>query len=523
MEKAALLSVSDKTGVVDLARCFAEQGYTLLSTSGTLHCLRESGLEVLSIADYTGQAEILDGRVKTLHPKIHAGLLARRDDPGHLRELKDSGIIPIDAAVINLYPFIEKLKEKGGDAPLAEMVEYVDIGGPTMLRSAAKNLTGVAAIVDPSDYPRVIEALREHGSVPLELRLFLAEKVFRVLADYNLQIAKYISSKSGSGATAGVVLEKVADLRYGENPHQEAGFFRELRAVPSWNLLSGKALSYNNLLDLDAGLSLIRSFVAAAGSDQGQAPTVALLKHLNPCGLAQADSALEALCRAQAGDPRSHFGGIVAVSVEVDAALAEKIAESFYELVVAPGFSEEALSILTRKQALRLIAYDVDAYPESRYQDQREIRSVEGGVLLQQHDVASSKLSAEMVVSEAQPDQHMLRELEFVWLSCRHVKSNAIAISKERSLIGVGAGQMSRVDSAELAVARATFHGHDMKGSVAASDAFFPFPDALEGLADAGVVAVVAPGGAKRDDDVIAAANKKGIVLLYAPTRHFRH
>lgn len=523
MEKAALISVSDKTGVVDLARCLAEQGYSLLSTSGTLQCLRESGLEVLSIADYTGQAEILDGRVKTLHPKIHAGLLSRRDDPAHQKELKDSGIIPIDIAVINLYPFIEKLKEKGASASLAEMVEYVDIGGPTMLRSAAKNITGVAAVVDPDDYPRVMETLREHGSIPLELRLILAEKVFRILADYNLQIAKYLSSKTGSGATEGIVLEKVADLRYGENPHQEAGFFRELRVEPSWRQLSGKDLSYNNLLDLDAGLNLIRSFVTVEGSGQQQSPTVALLKHLNPCGLAQADSALEALCRAQAGDPRSHFGGIVAVNVEVDKSLAEKIAESFYELVVAPGFSEAALSVLTKKQALRLICYDVCAYPGSIHRDLREIRSVEGGVLLQQHDLASAKLSVDMVVSQAQPDEQMLRELEFVWLSCRHIKSNAIAIGKDRSIIGVGAGQMSRVDSAELAVARATFHGHDLRGAVAASDAFFPFPDALEGLADAGVVAIVAPGGAKRDDDVIAAANKKGIVLLYAPTRHFRH
>lgn len=511
MKRGALLSVSDKTDIGLIGRVLQNHGFTLLSTSGTLEALRSAGLDVVSIAEYTGQPEILDGRVKTLHPKIHAGLLARRDDPAHMAELERNGILPIDVAVVNLYPFSDTLARKGSNAPLGDMIEMIDIGGPTMIRAAAKNITGVTAIIDPTDYPAVIEELAKPEGISAHLRLKLAEKVFRVLSQYNSEIATYLGEKEGTGTSAGLILRKEEDLRYGENPHQSGVFYRfEGAKVASWIQLSGKTLSYNNYLDLDASLRLARSF----GKSQ---TVVALIKHCNPCGVAIADSVEEALTRAQACDPRSHFGGIVASNVEVTLASAQNVVDSFYEIIVAPSFEPAALELLKTKKHLRLVQY----YPE--YFPKYEYRSVEGGLLKQEVDTAETTLGVELLASSPVPTPIQLQQLEFAWACVRHVRSNAIVIVKDNQLIGVGAGQMSRVDAAELAIRRAHFHGHDTKGAVAASDAFFPFPDGVEILADAGVSAIVAPGGAKRDEEICEVATKKGVALLFALSRHFRH
>jgi phosphoribosylaminoimidazolecarboxamide formyltransferase/IMP cyclohydrolase len=511
MKRAALLSVSDKIDLSLIGRVLQNHGFTLLSTSGTLEALRSAGLEVVSIAEYTGQPEILDGRVKTLHPKIHAGLLARRDDPAHMAELEKNEILPIDIAVVNLYPFSEILARKGGNAPLAEMVEMIDIGGPTMIRAAAKNITGVAAIIDPADYPAVIKELASPEGISAHLRLKLAEKVFRVLSHYNCEIATYLGGQEGTGTSAGLILRKEEDLRYGENPHQSGVFYRfEGDKIASWKQLSGKTLSYNNYLDLDASLRLARSF------DKSRS-VVALIKHCNPCGVAVGANVEDALARAQACDPRSHFGGIVASNTEITVGAAQKMVDSFYEIIVAPSFEPAAFELLQTKKHLRVVQF----YPE--YFPKYEYRSVEGGLLKQEVDAAETALGVELLASSPVPTPGQLRELEFAWACVRHVRSNAIVIVKDNQLIGVGAGQMSRVDAAELAIRRAHFHGHYTKGAVAASDAFFPFPDGVEILADAGVVAVVAPGGAKRDEEICEIATRKGVALLFALSRHFRH
>lgn len=511
MKRGALLSVSDKTDISLIGRVLQNHGYTLLSTSGTLDALRGAGLEVISIAEYTGQPEILDGRVKTLHPKIHAGLLARRDDPAHMAELEKNDILPIDIAVVNLYPFSETLARKGSNAPLADMVEMIDIGGPTMIRAAAKNITGVTAVIDPADYSVVIEELAKPEGISAGLRLKLAEKVFRVLSQYNCEIATYLGEKEGTGTSAGLILRKEEDLRYGENPHQSGVFYRfEGEKEASWVQLSGKTLSYNNYLDLDASLRLARSF----GNQQ---TVVALIKHCNPCGVAIAANVEDALIRAQACDPRSHFGGIVASNAEITLSAAQNMVDSFYEIIVAPAFEPAALELLKTKKHLRLVQYSPEYFPKYEY------RSVEGGLLKQEVDTAETTLGVELLSSSPVPTPGQLQQLEFAWACVRHVRSNAIVIVKDNQLIGVGAGQMSRVDAAELAIRRAHFHGHDTKGAVAASDAFFPFPDGVEILADAGVSAIVAPGGAKRDEEICEIATKKGVALLFALSRHFRH
>jgi phosphoribosylaminoimidazolecarboxamide formyltransferase / IMP cyclohydrolase len=513
MKKAALVSVSDKTGLEAFAKVLVTKGYTLLSTSGTLQALLKSGIDVISVADYTGQPEILDGRVKTLHPKIHAGLLARRDNQEHMKELADHDIMPIDIAVVNLYPFAEVLKSKSGQAPLAGMVEYIDIGGPTMIRAAAKNINAVTAIIDPADYEKIISQLEEKSEINQQTRLELSEKVFRTLAIYNLQIASYLGEQEGAETTAGIILKKEEALRYGENPHQSGVFFSIVgEEKASWKQLSGKTLSYNNYLDLDAALRMARSFA-------GGIPAIALLKHCNPCGFASKQTIEEALESAQKCDPRSHFGGVVASNTMVTLAAAEKMAESFYEIIVAPAFAEDALTLLKTKKALRIIQYDPSYSPCYEY------RSVEGGILRQNVDMVSSALTPDLLVSTevSMLTPETLKELELAWTCVRHVKSNAIVIVKDSQLIGVGAGQMSRIDSCQLAIQRALQHGHNLKGAVAASDAFFPFADGVEFLADAGITAIVAPGGAKRDEEICEIASQRGVALLFAPTRHFRH
>lgn len=527
MIKAALISVSDRTGLLPVAQALRKNGYSILATSGTTKFLAEAGIESTPIEEYTGQKEILGGRVKTLHPRIHGGLLARRDDPAHMAELAAEGIAPIDIAIINLYPFVQNLTgDKAGD-PI-KMIELIDVGGPTMLRAAAKNFRSVLPVVDPADYSALIRFI-ETGAAPTgglpDWRRSLAVKVFKTLAAYDLEIARYFSNVTfpesgapssattplGLGPITGVVLERAQSLRYGENPQQRAALYQPVGAGTfGWEQLGGKELSYNNLLDFDATVRMVR------GLPSGRAGAV-IVKHLNPCGAALAETPLEALRRAKRGDPRSHFGGIIGFNRPIGLDVAEAIKEDFAEIVLAPDFAPEALALLQRNKNLRLMRVDLAASAGL------EFRSVGGGFLVQEEDAVISAVTEGEIVSTIRPSAEQLRDLQFAWNFCAHVKSNAIVLVKDEMLIGVGAGQMSRIDSVELALSKARTHDHAVKGAVAASDAFFPFPDGLETLAQAGVAAIVAPGGAKRDTDVVAAADGAGIALIRVNDRHFRH
>lgn len=517
MKKAALVSVSDRRDLGKIGQALVGAGLEILATSGSAKFLREQGIPVISIEEYTGQNEILDGRVKTLHPKIHAGLLAKRSNPEHMRQLSEQGIMPIEAAVVNLYPFEQGLETEAAKDP-AKMVELIDIGGPTMIRAAAKNFSGVVPIIDPGDYAELIQILEASPgkdiaeAISANLRQRLAVKVFSWLANYNLQIARYFSAQAeGLPFIEGVVLEKGQSLRYGENPHQQAGFYRRLGSgLKGWRQIQGKELSYNNLLDFDAAFRILNTF-------KGAGPTVAILKHLNPCGVASADTLIEALNKAKRSDPRSHFGGILAFNAAVDQQSALAVAEDFAEIVVAPKFSDEAKEVFATKRNLRVI----EVNPECRIES--EVRTVQGGVLMQGPDLKISSVSQARVVSKAKPDRKMLDDLQFAWNVCAHVKSNAITICKDNMLLASGAGQMSRIDSVEVALHKCATHEHDTKDAVAASDAFFPFSDCLEMMAGKGIKGVIAPSGAKRDQEVIDSADKLGLVLLFTDDRHFRH
>lgn len=526
MTKAALISVSDRTGLLPVAEALRKNGYTILATSGTTKFLAEAGIKTTPIEEYTGQKEILDGRVKTLHPKIHGGLLARRDDPKHVAELTAEGIAPIDIAIINLYPFVQNLTGDKASDPI-QMIELIDVGGPTMLRAAAKNFRSVLPVVDPADYPALVRFI-ENGAAPegglADWRRALAVKVFKTLSAYDLEIARYFSNVTfpetgaptvapvmGLGPITGTVLERTQALRYGENPHQRAALYQPVGATgPGWEQLGGKELSYNNLLDFDATVRMVR------GLPPGRAGAV-IVKHLNPCGAALADTPLEALRRAKRGDPRSHFGGIIGFNRPITLDVAEAIKEDFAEIVLAPDFAPDALALLQKNKNLRLMRISPTA-PRGL-----EVRSIGGGFLVQEEDSVISAISEGEVVSASKPSAQQLRDLQFAWNFCAHVKSNAIVLVKDEMLIGVGAGQMSRIDSVELSLTKARTHDHEVKGAVAASDAFFPFPDGLETLARAGVAAIVAPGGAKRDADVVNAANTAGLSLVRVSDRHFRH
>ena len=526
MKKAALLSVSDRTGLVELARALSNCGFELLTTSGTSTYLKENGISTSSIEAYTGQKEILDGRVKTLHPKIHAGLLAKRDNPEHLKQLESEGILSIDVAVVNLYPFVQGLNTDAAKDP-KRMIELVDIGGPTMIRAAAKNFLSVLPLIDPKDYSKVIEILKTSNSTsvdfPLEFRKKLASKVFAWLANYNLEIAKYFSEvavednklkpseSSFISSVTGLVLEEQQELRYGENPHQKASMYKSFaQAGNPWKQYQGKALSYNNLLDADAAFRLIRTF-------DSQNATATILKHLNPCGLATAATMEEALNKSKRGDPRSHFGGVLAFNQSVSAAVAESIAEDFAEIVIAPGYDSKALEVLSRKKNLRVL--EVNLADRVAF----DIRSVYGAVLVQEADQQPSKVSEAELVTDRKPSTQELSDLELAWKVCAHVKSNAITIAKDNMLLASGAGQMSRIDSLEVALFKCKTHKHDLNGAVAASDAFFPFPDCLELLSAQGVKTVIAPSGSIKDAEVISTAKRLDISLFFARDRHFKH
>jgi phosphoribosylaminoimidazolecarboxamide formyltransferase/IMP cyclohydrolase len=506
--RLALLSVYDKTNLVQFALELREFGIDILSTGGTAKALKDAGIAHTEVAAHTGSPEIMDGRVKTLHPRIHGGILAVRDNDRHMREASAQGIVPIDLVCVNLYPF-EKVVAKP-DVRMEEAIENIDIGGPSMVRSAAKNHRYVTILTDPADYVRVLDELkRREGAVGDMLRRELAVKAFAHTARYDTAIASWLGSRGGLPELLALQYDKIEDLRYGENPHQKGAWYRAAaRTGPSIahaKFLGGKELSYNNILDSDAAHELVRELPS---------PSVVVIKHNNPCGAATGPAVAEAFTRAVAGDPVSAYGGILALNVPLDAETAERVVlkEHFFETIVAPSFAPEAMKTLREKpkwgKNVRLL--ETGAAPAGA---SFTVRGIRDGVLFQTADAESV---AQWTGSSGSRDA----DLKFAWTVCKHVKSNAIVIAKDGQVVGVGAGQMSRLDSAHLAVRKA---GDRAKGAVAASDAFFPFPDALETLADAGVVAVAHPGGSIRDAEVAAAAKKRGIELVVTGMRHFRH
>ncbi len=504
--RRALISCYDKTGVAELAAALHELGIELVSTGSTAATLREAGVPVVAVADVTGFPECLDGRVKTLHPNIHAGILADRNDPAHVGELDELGVTAIDLVVVNLYPFQETVAS-GAAAP--DVVEMIDIGGPTMVRAAAKNHGSVGVVVDPEDYPRVLEELREQGGLSDGLRSALAGKAFRHTAAYDAGVATWFQRDEPWPQQLSLALPRVTTLRYGENPHQTAALYAhpEGGGLTGAEQLGGKELSYNNLLDTDAAWGMALDL---------DAPGVAIIKHTNPAGMAVGDDLEAAYLAALEGDPVSAFGGIVATNVDVDAATARRIIEIFTEVVVAPGYDPEALEVLREKKNLRILSVP-DAV---RTRPRMVLRSVAGGLLAQDADAGDEPFEQWRVVSETQPEEAMLADLRFAWIAAKHVKSNAIVLAADRRLVGVGAGQMSRVDSVRLAVERAR---SGSEGTVLASDAFFPFRDGPDAAAAAGVRAIVQPGGSVRDEEVIAAADEHGLVMVFTDRRHFRH
>ncbi|MDH7485073.1 MAG: bifunctional phosphoribosylaminoimidazolecarboxamide formyltransferase/IMP cyclohydrolase [Anaerolineae bacterium] len=517
----ALLSVSDKTGLVEFARGLADWGVELISTGGTAHTLRQAGLAVRTVEEVTGFPEILDGRVKTLHPAIHGGILARRE-PAHLAELAAHAIGPLDLVAVNLYPFAQTVARP--EVTLAEAVEQIDIGGVALLRAAAKNFAAVTVLCDPADYPPVLAELRRRGDVSLATRQRLALKAFRHTAGYDAAIADYLAGQFPEASAEAshrrasepfpaelhLHLWRVQALRYGENPHQQAALYGLApEATPlGGRLLQGKPLSYNNLLDLDAAWHAVGDF---------SAPTVVIVKHNNPCGVACAETLAGAFSLALAGDPLSAFGGVIAVNRPFDETVAEALDNLFVEAIAAPGFTAGARQELAQRPGCRLLEMgDVETglAPAPEW----ELRSVRQGILLQEPDTPGDE--EWRVVSARQPTAGERESLAFAWRVVRHVRSNAIVLARGQATVGIGAGQMSRVDAVRLAVLKA---GERARGAVLASDAFFPFPDGVEEAARAGVTAVVQPGGSVRDEEVIAAADAAGLAMLFTGRRHFRH
>ena len=510
--RLALISVYDKRDVIEFAKGLSHLGIEILSTGGTHQTLSGAGLELMRISDVTGYPEILDGRVKTLHPQIHAGILADRERASHLTQLGKHGITAIDLVVVNLYP-LQKVAASG--APFEETLEMIDVGGPAMIRGAAKNHRGVIAVVDPEDYPQVLAALEEgDGTVPDSLRRNLAVKAFRHTQSYDAAIAQWLEGM-GAGSQEKLPhhllldLKRESHLRYGENPHQKAALYRvhgEYGVFGGFEKLQGKELSFNNLLDADAA----RRMVSALDE-----PAAVVVKHNNPCGAARGQTCAQAYARALACDPRSALGSVVALNRTVDMDLAEALAPQFVEVVLAPSFTDEALTRLSRKSKLRLIRC-----PLIKSAEQREFRGIDGGFLVQDADLSADDSADWSCPTQRQPTPEELDALAFAWRIVRHVRSNAIVVTNQVQTVGLGAGQMSRVDSCRLAIGKAELSLGDC---VAASDAFFPFRDGLDVLAEAGIRAVVQPGGSKRDQEVVAAADEHGVAMLMTQTRHFRH
>jgi phosphoribosylaminoimidazolecarboxamide formyltransferase / IMP cyclohydrolase len=524
----ALISVSDKTGVLELANSFKSLGIEIVSTGGTAKLLRDAGLKVTEISEHTGFPEMLDGRVKTLHPIVHGGLLARRELPEHMNTLNQHNIQTIDVLVVNLYPFEQTVAEPG--CTLEDAIENIDIGGPAMVRSGAKNWRGVAVLTDHSQYASIVSELKKTQSLSEKTLFGLAVSAYNRIAQYDAAISNHLSSielentKADFSQQANSNFVKVQDLRYGENPHQKAAFYRDLYPAPgslaTYQQLQGKELSYNNLADADAAWECVRSFSSCA---------CVIVKHANPCGVAFGQTTLEAYQKAFSTDPTSAFGGIIAFNQLIDEATAQAVSKQFVEVVIAPACSDAALAIFKSKPNARLIVIDLDSVdtsssnPWQRGRNAQDIKRVGSGLLIQtadNHELNSADLT---VVTKLQPTQQQLSDLMFAWTVAKYVKSNAIVFCKDGMTMGVGAGQMSRLDSARIAAIKAGHANLSLAGTAVASDAFFPFRDGLDVVVDAGATCVIQPGGSIRDDEVVAAANERGIVMVTTGIRHFRH
>jgi len=510
--RRAIISVSDKKGLLELGKELNSLGVEIISTGGTASFLKENGIPVIEVSEVTGFPEMLDGRVKTLHPSILGGILADRNNPEHLKQLEEAGIKPIDLVVCNLYPFKETISKPG--VTLEEAIEQIDIGGVTLIRAAAKNHKHVAVIVDPRDYGELIKLLRENESTLSNDFLYkMAQKAFMYTADYDGTIYEYFKEETEEFPELLTLhFEKVFDLRYGENPHQRASFYRDLDA-PEGSLatakqLHGKELSFNNLLDLDSAWRLVNEF---------EIPAAVIIKHNNPCGVGIGTTPHEAYEKAFNSDPLSAFGGIVAFNRPVDEELARSLIENFYEVVAAPAFLEEALEVLTQKKNLRII-YMGEHRPKITFK--KDFKRVCGGLLLQDYDNKDITREDLKVVTERKPTEKEIENLLFAWKVVKHVKSNAIVLARDLGTVGIGAGQMSRIDSVKIAIAKA---GERAENSVMASDAFFPFADSIEEAAKAGVSAIIQPGGSIRDQESIEAANRLGLAMVFTGLRHFRH
>lgn len=522
----ALISVYDKTGVVEFAREIASFGVEIVSTGGTAKLLRDGGVAVRDVAELTGWPEMLGGRVKTLHPKVHGGILFQRAKAKDVKQAHEHGIMPIDLVVVNLYPFSETA-ETPGVTP-EELIENIDIGGPAMVRSAAKNFQSVGVITDPTDYPAILAELREGQALSLTTRLALARKAYARTARYDGEIATELErlqvSENAPGGISIADLEKLPErihialerrqpMRYGENPHQAAALYipggSPASGLAGAKQLQGKELSYNNLVDLDAAWALATEF---------HRPAVAIIKHNNPCGAAEQDSLTDAYIKALACDPVSAFGGVLAFNRALDTATADEVAKLFVECIVAPGYEPAALEKLAAKKNLRLLELQ-----RGEYVEEMDLKRISGGMLVQEPDRLELSENDLKIVTERAPTATEIRALMFGWIVCKHVKSNAIVFARTGQTVGVGAGQMSRVDSVKIAVIKAATAGLSLEGSVVASDAFFPFPDGVEEAGKAGATAVIEPGGSVRDADVIAAANKRGMAMVFSGVRHFRH
>ncbi len=518
--RRVLISVSDKTGVVEFARELAGQGVEILSTGGTAGALREAGLEVIDVSAFTGQPEIMGGRVKTLHPKIYAAILARRSDPAHMEVLEAEQIPPIDLVCVNLYPFEQTIARE--DVSPLEAIENIDIGGPTMIRAAAKNHEDVAVVVKPESYDAVIAELKETGGeVSASTRHWLANEAFAQTARYDASISLWFSESYETFPEHRVLaFEKQLDLSYGENPHQRAALYSQVgldsHVLSDMSKLHGRALSFNNVLDLDAARKLLADL---------EGPACVIVKHNNPCGVALGDSALDAYERARDCDPVSAYGGVIAINRQVDVPLAEALAKNFVEVLITPGYDDEALKILTRKEAIRIFTDGASRFPDPREKDYKRVR---GGILAQDRDGSPETREMMEVVTEVKPSEHAWDDLLFAWTVCRHVRSNAIVLARDGMTIGIGAGQMSRVDSSRLAIEKCReAYGDDaddlLAGSAMASDAFFPFADGPAVAIEAGATSVIQPGGSKRDAEVIAACDETETAMVFTRTRHFRH
>lgn len=519
MVKRALISVSDKTGIVEFAQKLNDLGVSIISTGGTFKVLKEAGIPVINISDVTGFQECLDGRVKTLHPNIHAGLLAMRSNPEHMKQVEELNVELIDMVVVNLYPFKQTIMKP--DVTLADAIENIDIGGPTMLRAAAKNYQDVSVVIDPTDYEQVLSEIKETGAVSVKTNFYLAAKVFNHTAYYDTMIANYLRDKAGLPKypdTISMTFEKVQDMRYGENPHQSAAFYKEVGnsdgMLSGIEQLHGKELSFNNINDLHGALELLKEF--------DEEPTVVACKHSNPCGVASGKDIHEAYVRAYNTDPVSIFGGILCANRKIDKATAEEISKIFLEIVLAPDFDDDALEVLEQKKNIRLLKLKdvMKKQPETAY----DVKKVSGGILIQ--DIDSKLLGDELkVVTDRKPTEKEMEDLLFTWKVVKFTKSNGIAIGKDKQSVGIGPGQVNRIWATEQAIDHGTKQlGADVvKGAVLASDAFFPFDDCVEAAHKAGITAIIQPGGSKRDQDSIDACNKYGIAMVFTGMRHFRH